>query len=210
MYWQKHLRASISHPLTPLTGPCTTGYLSSHIDIHGSIEEKPIQVHGAETALFQVAKASWLPCPSSSVRIALSQSPSTTHSSTLPVSRISQKLLVCCKEPFFFPLDLLKWTHVAMPRTAANYSQDGNFTNFFMAPQLFLFSLKYIYWWSFFFSASLPSVSVCHVCQTLLPSSLLCDEETRAVFHQLWAWCTYRQYKVYPTLPATQCFQWLQ
>lgn len=40
--------------------------------------------------------------PSFSVLIALSQSPSTTHSSMLPVSRISQKLLVCCKELFFF------------------------------------------------------------------------------------------------------------
>lgn len=41
--------------------------------------------------------------PSFSVLIALSQSPSTAHSSMRPVSRISQKLLVCCKEPFFSP-----------------------------------------------------------------------------------------------------------
>lgn len=49
-----------------------------------------------------------------------------------------------------------------------------------------------------FFSASLPSVSVCDDCQTLLPSSLLCDEETRAVSSQLWAACVYRQL---PSLP---------
>lgn len=32
-----------------------------------------------------------------------------------------------------------------------------------------------------------PSVGVCHYCQTFLSSSLLCDEETRTVFNQLLA-----------------------
>lgn len=129
MYGQKHPRTSISHSLTHELGPVWLAaclHISTYMTALG---RNLFKCMWAETALFQVAKASRLLVPPSLYLLPCLSHPRQPTAACCQCQGLARSCLSVAKRFFFcflfFSVDLLKWMHVAMPR-AANYSQDGN------------------------------------------------------------------------------------